>query len=519
MKRELCLAGILCLLAGQLTAAEEEPRSVVDEVRQEDLQELAEALSASGQEEDIPTTGQRLGDPEGPWTGKLDLWNFWSEGQADPTGRLQTYFRGFEFRARVRPARESAEMGGATAAWDQGRWQVRAGGLGLTAAHGLLLAGPGRRPGLTASSSLGRPGVRLGGWGTTPEERSLFGLGLRLPLGGWSLNLVQGRPGENRPGSGLAALVLEKGIEGGHWSLAGLQAPSLQGVSLGGSLGREDRTLHGEAAWHRQAGDDRTQGSWLAGACWGRPRTLQVELQAAGSTAEDGPWTGQRPAVLSTWGGRGLALRLKAPLAPGYSGALLWGRSRGSQQMARLRRQSVETGEILLQGRPAPGWKVTGRWRRQLKRKWEWSELYPWLAADLVDEAPQQTLWFQVARKEPARSWRLAYRRLERGLGRDRVSRSLLEWKGWWNAMRGLEVVCHQGWAWGEAVDLVSAITPVPGLVRPRHWGRWSAETVLTLIWTRGGTRWAAGLSRRRATDESGEDDELSIWLSGKILW
>ena len=71
--------------------------------------------------------------------------------------------------------------------------------------------------------------------------------------------------------------------------------------------------------------------------------------------------------------------------------------------------------------------------------------------------------------------------------------------------------------AWGEDVDLVSAIVPFGGLVLPRHWGKWRSETGLGLEHSRRTWSWrlAAGIRR----PEQGRGEVQDTWLRSAVEW
>ena len=101
----------------------------------------------------------------------------------------------------------------------------------------------------------------------------------------------------------------------------------------------------------------------------------------------------------------------------------------------------------------------------------------------------------------------LAGRRTLLGLSGDR--RLSRRWR-----MRGSWVT-----AWGDPVDLVSAVVPVTGLVLPRHWGHWRSETLLGLEWmVRAASMQAAGSLRYPAL-ESGVQPVPTLWLKADVRW
>ncbi|PID80553.1 hypothetical protein CSB20_06895 [bacterium DOLZORAL124_64_63] len=350
----------------------------------------------------------------------------------------------------------------------------------------------------------------------------MFGGGAQFARGRWRLTAVQGAPERNRPGTGYGALVLESRQKTRSWALAGVRGQGgLGGVSFSGLTRGRGHRLGWEVSGRQDSYGLPWALAWLISGRWATAGRLRLEFQVAGSTSEEGPWTGRRPSVLRTWSGQGWAIRGQGPLGPNMSVALLWARSAGNRRESQGRRYARDMGEALFRFRPASGWSVVLRMRDRRDRKWAWSRDHPWLPAELVTEAPQRGLLIQVERHIGRNRWRLAWRRLERGQGASRVGRSLLEWKGRRLLGRGIKFGWHQMWAWGQDVDLVTAITPVPGMVRPRHWGGWAAETVLNLVWERagGGLILATGLSRRLACGDTGGGAEYAAWWHGRIFW
>ncbi len=97
--------------------------------------------------------------------------------------------------------------------------------------------------------------------------------------------------------------------------------------------------------------------------------------------------------------------------------------------------------------------------------------------------------------------------------------RSLISLTGKYRAGRTWKL--RGGWvtAWGDPVDLVSAISPLAGFVLPRHWGRWRSETVLGLEWVGRGARVQAAGSLRQPEPASGERNVGTIWVEAGARW
>ncbi len=510
-----------CLLAlGGSVLGQDIPvdREALDSV-EEDLQEVLAAYAEAGQEVNLSALPDSV-DSWGPsLDGMVSLWAASVAQETDLRGRFLVQAAGLTLRGKGRQGAGPALDSGLALSFARGNWTLRTGGLGLSAGYGLLLAGPGRRSGLAAAASFPSPRVRLRGWSSTPEERSVFGVGIDGQVGRWHLAAAQGAPGQNSPGTGYGAFCLGRQGEVLDWTLAGVAASGLDGLSLSGSVQEGARRWAWEMAWKQDdQGGPRTM-AWLGSGRWDPRHGWCLEVQMAGSTGQEGPWTGDRPAVLGTWSGWGWAGRLKGQLRPGTTLAVLLAHNEGSEQETRVRREDSSTAEILLRVRPASRWLLSLQWRARRDRQWAWSEDYPWLPAALDAEKPRTNLRLQVERRLENGDWRLAFRRLQQGYGEERSARALLEWKGRRLVVRNLGLTLHQVWAWGQEVDLVTAIVPVPGLVRPRHWGRWTSETVLSLSWRPSSLVLAVGLSRRLAEVGEGEEDEFSSWLHAKLLW
>jgi hypothetical protein len=87
-------------------------------------------------------------------------------------------------------------------------------------------------------------------------------------------------------------------------------------------------------------------------------------------------------------------------------------------------------------------------------------------------------------------------------------------WTGWLEATS----------AWGDPVDLVRALTPLPGVVVVRHWGRWRSEAVVGIAGELGAATVRLALARRlpepgAAADPVPESSALEGWLEASAAW
>ncbi len=136
-----------------------------------------------------------------------------------------------------------------------------------------------------------------------------------------------------------------------------------------------------------------------------------------------------------------------------------------------------------IQGRwlPRTGVEITGRWRRRNRQSETWSLIYPWQAPHVDDQELRSVLSGQINLKFHPLSTRVLARIYQQGKDAEWGTRSLITvsatyWLGPMTALQGSSTT-----SWGDPIDLVSAISPMAGLVLPRHWGSWHEETTLGL--------------------------------------
>ncbi|MBA4378888.1 MAG: hypothetical protein C0395_09610 [Gemmatimonas sp.] len=183
------------------------------------------------------------------------------------------------------------------------------------------------------------------------------------------------------------------------------------------------------------------------------------------------------------------------------------GWSDGSPRLTAVHRWTLE-----VESRQTGGGDALRRWGASLSGRSQtqrgWAGRMPWLPP--ARQAAQDT-WRAAAWVETGTgAWRgrLGWRTVrvhERGVAQasadDRTALSLSvgasPTTGW-----GWRFV--QVWAWGGEADLLSVEAPAPGLVLPRHWGRWRDERTLGVHWRRGGVAAAACAACRRPRSPGG---------------
>lgn len=373
---------------------------------------------------------------------------------------------------------------------------VGTGRLALRGGAGLLLGGTGR----SASPAAGQ-GLRGGrsGWravGGEPSAGSLRGTGLVLRGGPCEVFAVAGeadRDGRLGGGGRTRQALLRIGGRRARASVALLSEEAGEGVGLGVAVDGPRLDGVAELALWRPSPDAPPRRAWGATVGLGG-RHLRGEAQLAVREPGFAPRPGRRPAVLGAddrWGG---ALRVRGHVA-GAAIAALTARSRGERRIdgfpaaAEIRRF-----ELVAAGRGADG----TAWRARVADRAEtvrgWAGRAPWLPAAEISTRRTTRISLRADGRAGPYAWRAA-------AGATGVSRRLADGddsRGWRRRVvlrldrelgGGASLRLNQVWAWGDDVDLVSVEVPVPGLLRPRHWGHRDRERSLGLDWRGRGWR------------------------------
>jgi hypothetical protein len=455
-----------------------------------------------------------------------------------PAARFASFLSG---RLRWR-----TQAGGSDVRHD-GRWECAAGPIG---GRGVLRLRAGAAPEVAGGGWLGSGPVRL--WAGQLALRHGFGLVAADPARRTSLTADQGLLGAGgglavRTASGAAAGVMQAGVESvGHgWRLSSLWMPAARLTTL--------RAAHAGATreWGILASRDSSStalscsgrivrpsfactwelGRWrpasgtgseavIAGLAWQAARELRLEAQS-GLSAGSWPYgAGVLPLAART----GWALRAAwRERGAGACEVLIQG-ARMSPNGVVVKRRSSRVAEVAWSARPRPGLSLELRARRSSRSESNWSERQPW------DPATETNTGTRTAVTGGA-SWEGGGTRFGAQWRSFTVDGS-----GGGGTRQLASIACRRelgcGWAawaesssaWGDAVDLVRALAPLPGVVVPRHWGHWRAEAMAGAGWVKGPFRGCAAVARREAEPALGASGAVGVvaweaWLEAGASW
>ncbi|MCP4571850.1 MAG: hypothetical protein GY838_05810 [bacterium] len=354
-------------------------------------------------------------------------------------------------------AAEAVEL---TAGW----WSWRAG-------FGLLVGAAGRPPGITADGSVlpATSGPRA--WTGSADERARRGGVVDLRWGGWRLGGAIGIPAD---GGEDGVAVAAAGRRNGTLMVTAVSAAGeVAGVSAAGRWKTAAWRGAWETVWRSTTGAMAPAG--IAGALDWRPGH-QVSLGAT-CVMSSGPSASPLAAgheLTGRRGGDGWAVRGAWRAAPQVRFlALISGRRRRGDEPGHERRRVLE---LQVRCRPRVGLEARVRYRGAVTDGPVWDPDWPWEAPRDGPVQRRQTLGLAVVGTAGESSFRADLRTLSLSGDRSVGRRSLLGLEARHGAAGGL--VLRTGWheAWGDPVDLVSAISPLPGRLVPRHWGSWRGE-------------------------------------------
>lgn len=414
---------------------------------------------------------------------------------------------------RVRPEGVPEPVGAASV--QLGPARLWAGHLALRQGFGLTGSDPGRRGSLSADQGLAGISGGLAARTATGAGDEGLQAGAELGRGSWRLAGMGGVSGRTAGGPRWAAR-LERG--GGHsrWALA---AGADSAGSFAGGAGRLERAqlaVNWEAA--ALAPDDGARAlALVVGTAWRVSARLRLELL---SGLADGPGRGTS-AVLPGEARRGWAARLAwrergagalEVLAQGSSGPLV---------QAEPKRRRAGVLEAAWERRATGSLSVHLRCRRTTRSDFAWSAREPWLPGTASEPLVKTSLAAGLEHDDGSRRAALQWRSFTATGGGTEGNRQLLALSGVRRWPGGWEAWIDATTAWGEGVDLVRAMSPLPGLVTARHWGAWRAETLVG-----GGRHWnsvlvRAALARRLpVADAPGSaGDAWEAWVEARASW
>ncbi len=501
------MIGLFLALAGLGAVTAPDTVAVAREDWQETLAELAVG--------DQTLSARQLADIAGPSSGPGRNLIVWSHRRRDDGSavRLRVDLETGLWRGRLRGRRDGAANPSWSGAVDRrGRaWEAHGGWWTYQAGYGLLVGAAGRRPGLTADAGLRSPRSGGRGWTGEPEARALAGVVLTGRAAGWQATVGVGRA----PDAVEPVVVVAAGRGSGLWSATGvLVAGRLMGAGLAGSWSRGPWSGSWESVWW-DGGSPRDPVAGALAVAWRPRRSLRVEVLAVNLPAGPSPPLASGHELASGDGGRGWALR-------GSWRVVREVRLQGLVSR-RWRRRTVPGREVRdlvdLQAccRLGSDGTLDLRYRSTSTTSFLWSADWPWLPPTATPSGRRTTLGATLTREQDTVRWRGSLRTLavgeattvgRRGLASGEVRRGFSGGLG----LRG-------GWheAWGAPVDLVSALSPVPGKLVPRHWGRWRQEVWIGAMIQRGWWRLAASAHRRTAADTG--VGHYEIHAEGRVLW
>jgi hypothetical protein len=453
----------------------------------------------------------------------------WSAAGPDYSLRLDLASRGLTVKGRWRQDRSGAQFAaGAVGIGPQGA-RVTAGQLGIAHGFGLLAAGPGRGPTLTADGTLARSGRGLRSWTGRAAPQTVRGVSGQLSWGAWRGEALHGRRDGTLNGDRPTTLI-RLGVADASWRAAALLVvdPRETGASLALRGRRGPLETAGEFSVRRPVGARRFLAAWLTQGGWRLHRDFRLEILAGWADPGPRPVMAQKHPVFGDWAGQGVAVRVVWRAGPGVRAKLLLHRGQGAwpEGPGPARRRSLV--DALLSRTWDSGCEGAIRWRAGNEAVTAWSERFPWLPPTPAWRDTRRVLsvvagWRAVGGRGQVRWRRLQLERNRQGIGQESGGgRSLLTVAGRRRLAGSVQVRAAWTTSWGDPVDLVSAVAPVAGYVLPRHWGHWRSEHLIGLAWDPGSWRGEFAVSRRqpdRLGSPAPESDVWTVWGQGSWNW
>ncbi len=516
---------LLVLSAGSRAASSPLPESQDHELQ--DLGEYEDVLSqlvAAGN----PVTDRELAAmlQDGQERGEgLALWRQSVQDGCLPPGYLKVDWAQPAFSLRVRSTRTGCRRNRwrASFSWSRDELTLWTGDVALAHGFGLLAGNPGRTASPGAGRSLGWGTSGLKSWPYDPSGSALRGMGAGLVRGGLSLETLAGdrveAAGTSGGGYRLVRVTYSPPGASDEVALLWLHSPLAGGVSL---------------AARRQAGMLATALEVVAGTVPDGaegPRAFmgRVKVVASRSVAAEGAaaWcrSGEmlplatRPGVLNGWNGGGWALRTMVHPVQGATVKLLFASAEQESPVgAHLDRRRIT--EVLVNWSWAGNWQGSLRWRGRKTAGVSGSERFPWQPATAEDPRVLTTSAMAVVWKGDRSRIRISVRTKDEVKPEGGGTRCLWSVTADRRTQGGWRLRGAWGEAWGDEVDLVSALSPLQGYVVPRHWSRWRRELMLGVGREIGSWRLQAGIAGRDpAPPTSSSRTRLEGWLEISARW
>lgn len=533
----LCLALILAeSAAGQQDPASDSRVKDAVPVVPDDLEEVDDALGTLNDAGVPPTredlarflNEERMSRAAGTgivnprvFLGSLQyrLGHYRNEG-LDHYGKISLEIPWLRFRARFRKYRSGLTDATGTVELGSGPVELRAGVLGLSQGHGLLVGPPGRGSTLAADSGFGPRTERVVTWLGSNEPRALSGFGGSALLGSWIFRFVR-EEFVDLETERARHTVVQLGFRQQEWrvSVAGQAGRNAGGVSISAGAAKGPMSGSLEVMGRIPAPGIPPVGAAVFQVKWSPVRGTGLEGQFGFADLPTPPELASRPAVLPGWAGRGFAVRGFTRTKSGMAlRALLHLGSHLDRKGTRNRYTKVLV-DLQASRKLASRVQASIRYRRDTRVAWEWSERYPWQAPRPVEPARRAIISMQLLFEQNERRVRLMIRSYGLENGKSGGRRSLVGLSGNQSVGRGWKLRGTWVSAWGDPVDLVSAVSPVSGMVLPRHWGGWRSETVLGLERVLRGLRIQAAASLRYPEKDLPQGPVPAFWAEARISW
>lgn len=391
---------------------------------------------------------------------------------------------------RLRPGRAADLTGGFRAGIGTGR--VWIGHLTMRHGFGLVAADPARRTSLGADRALG--GVSGGlsvRTAALPVAAAPQG-GVEAGFGSWNL---AGHWGPDPAGTN-AVRVARDGTSGA-WALLAQRDTSAYAFSWSGRQSRADLEITWEMAARRPAAPTPGIGAatgWagVTGLAWRPASAFRLEAQSGIAGAA---WP-EAVAILPTGARSGWALRaLWRDRGRGVLQVLVQG-ARQTPRSSAPRRSALQVAELAWERQTGAGLTFALRARHAARRETTWPERTPWEPGD--ESAGTMRTLLAADMDWEAEGLRLGGRwRSFTSAGSTGGTRQAFSLAGRRAFGKNLNLWAQLTAAWGDPVDLVTALSPTPGLVVARHWGRWQSETACGAAFGWGPLAVRAALARR----------------------
>jgi hypothetical protein len=402
---------------------------------------------------------------------------------------------------RLRPGQSAEVAGGGWLAG--GPVRLWAGQLVLRHGFGLVAADPARRTSLTADQGLAGAGGGLAVRTASGPAAGAMQAGVECVGRGWRLSTHW------KPAAGLATLRAAHAGAAREWGILASRDTSSTALSCSGRVVRPSLACTWELAHWRPAGGVGSD-AIIAGLAWQVARDVRLEAQS-GMAA--GPWP-NGAGVLPLSARRGWALRAAWRERGGGACEVLVQGAQMAPEAAVVKRRASRVAEVAWSARPRPRLSLELRLRRSSRSESTWSQRQPWEPATEANTGTKTAASCGAAWEGSGSRLSAQWRSFTvdgTGAGGTRQLASLT-WR--LELGRGWVAWAESSSAWGDAVDLVRGLAPLPGMVVPRHWGRWRAEAMAGASCATGPFRGSLAIARREA-----EPDPGVTGAAGAVAW